>query len=292
MNNWRNVSQKSSSYFQCDQCRYSYRIQRAKIAGLAENKRELPLFTLNQALKLTDWMRPSGAIVALVSIAIAFFVSLVIINGLIGNWLLKQARSEDSILAALFFDGPSHDDLGYGYHSFSYRDTYLPFEAVGQAVDLAQKVVSDRVSTPRSSRNKKDDTVMVRVEYEDKYGQTAYRMVRQRKPSTILGRITGSLARAASFIAVGISMTGIGSFFWLMLSLPFWPLNPVRTGFFRTMRGTRDGRGGISPLGTVLLVLFVLVGLIKSVHMCWKLANRTSKFILKRAERGILEVRN
>jgi hypothetical protein len=232
-------------------------------------------------------------IVALVSIAITFFITLVIINGLIGNWLLNQARSEDSILGAVFFDGPTHDDLGYGgYHSFSYRDSYLPFEAVGQAVDLAQKVVSDRVSSPRSSKyHKKDDSIMVRVEYEDKYGQTAYRMVRQRKPPTLFKRFTGSMTKAASFIAVGVSMTGIGSFFWLMLSLPFWPLNPVRSGFFRTLRGTRDGRGGISPLGTVLLVLFVLVGLIKSVHMCWKLANRTSKFILKRAERGILEVR-
>jgi len=43
-------------------------------------------------------------------------------------------------------------------------------------------------------------------------------------------------------------------------------------------------------MGTVLVVLFVIVGLIKSVHMCWRLANRTAKIILKRAETGILEV--
>lgn len=36
--------------------------------------------------------------------------------------------------------------------------------------------------------------------------------------------------------------------------------------------------------------MFVIIGLIKSVHMCWKLANRTAKAILKRAETGILEV--
>lgn len=43
-------------------------------------------------------------------------------------------------------------------------------------------------------------------------------------------------------------------------------------------------------MGTVLVILFVIVGLVKSVHMCWRLANRTAKVILQRAETGILEV--
>lgn len=38
LNQWRTVSRGSSSFFQCDQCKYRYRVKRARIAGLAENK--------------------------------------------------------------------------------------------------------------------------------------------------------------------------------------------------------------------------------------------------------------
>lgn len=158
------------------------------------------------------------------SLAMSFFFVLVLINGFIGNWLLNKARSEDSILGAVFFEGPHIDD--YAYSSFSYRDSYLPLEAVGQAVDLAQKVVTEGLSgqKPRSKRLRKGDTEMIRVQYTDSAGQTAYRMVRKPKQSRIpgLSKAYEFAKRAASFLAVGISMTGIGSFFWLILTLPLW----------------------------------------------------------------------
>lgn len=171
--------------------------------------------------------------VALASLAMSFFFAIVIINGLLGNWLLNKARSEDSILGAVFFDGPSYED--YGYSSFSYRDSYLPLEAVGQAVDLAQKVVSEGLSGSSSlhSHNSKSKTKkriqdhkmeMVRVEYTDEDGQTAYRMVRRRIQTRrpFLSKLVNWTKDVASFLAVGISMTGIGSFFWLVLTLPLW----------------------------------------------------------------------
>lgn len=169
---------------------------------------------------------------ALASLAMSFFFILVMMNGLIGNWLLNKARSEDSILGAVFFEGPHIDD--YAYSSFSYRDSYLPLEAVGQAVDLAQKVVTEGLSGSISSTtNKKSkkknkgekSNKMIRVEYKDEDGQTAYRMVKQGKKSRLPGiprKIFSSLKKVASFLAVGISMTGIGSFFWLVLTLPLW----------------------------------------------------------------------
>lgn len=160
----------------------------------------------------------------------SFFFLLVLINGFIGNWLLNKARNEDSILGAVFFDGPSSHIDDYAYTSFSYRDSYLPLEAVGQAVDLAQKVVSEKLSLGsnngkhRSKGRKKGDTEMVRVEYKDADGQSAYRMVRKQKGSKIpgLNKVYDLVKRMASFLAVGISMTGIGSFFWLILTLPLW----------------------------------------------------------------------
>lgn len=160
----------------------------------------------------------------------SFFFALVIINGLIGNWLLKQARSEDSILGAVFFEGPHVDD--YAYSSFSYRDSYLPLEAVGQAVDLAQKVVKEGLSghstqaKKRRIKGREKDTKLQRIEYTDSQGRTAYRMVKPRKKTFRLPGLPKKglnyLKKAASFLAVGISMTGIGSFFWLILTLPLW----------------------------------------------------------------------
>lgn len=97
-----------------------------------------------------------------------------------------------------------------------------------------------------------------------------------------------------SHFVVGVSFTGIGSFLWLLLTLPLWPLHPMRAGLFRTLRGTtgRDGgRGQPSPLASVLLVLFVVVGLVKSLHLCWKFTRKGARFVLRRAENGILEVR-
>jgi hypothetical protein len=160
----------------------------------------------------------------------SFFFILVMMNGLIGNWLLHKARSEDSILGAVFFQGPNLDD--YAYSSFSYRDSYLPLEAVGQAVDLAQKVVTEGLSGSNINKKKKKSkskgeksNKMIRVEYKDADGQTAYRMVKQGKTSKLPGiskKVINSLKRIVSFLAVGISMTGIGSFFWLILTLPLW----------------------------------------------------------------------
>lgn len=40
LNTWRSVSRGSTSFFQCDQCKYKYRLKRARIAGLAENRCE------------------------------------------------------------------------------------------------------------------------------------------------------------------------------------------------------------------------------------------------------------
>jgi hypothetical protein len=66
----------------------------------------------------------------------------------------------------------------------------------------------------------------------------------------------------------------------------------MRTGLFRTVRSTRDSRGQITPMGTILLALFLLVGFLKSLHICWRLTRKVSHVILTRAENGILEVRS
>ncbi|CAD6569062.1 MAG: hypothetical protein CYPHOPRED_003043 [Cyphobasidiales sp. Tagirdzhanova-0007] len=256
LNRWRTTARSSSSFFQCDQCRYKYRIERAKIAGLAENR------------------------YALAALTVLFFFLLVFLNGFIGNWLLRQGNS-DSVVSTLFFDGPPES-----YNTWPYRESYLPLETVGQAVEFASKVADDISLTRHESAS-------ALVPDSDAYADSAaspYRMVRSKKRSK-RAQTANFAKQTVNHFVLGISMTGIGSFLWLLLTLPLWPLHPMRNGLFRSLRGNRDTRGGASPLGTALLVLFVVVGLLKSLHLCWRLTRKTAHIILTRAESGILEVR-
>ena len=74
------------------------------------------------------------------------------------------------------------------------------------------------------------------------------------------------------------------------LSLRDRPLHPLRNGLLRTVRSTRDERGRVNKFGAVLVVLFIAVGVVKSLHLCWRFTHRSAQYLLKRAETGILEV--
>lgn len=65
----------------------------------------------------------------------------------------------------------------------------------------------------------------------------------------------------------------------------------MRNGLMRSVRSSRDSRGNATPLGSILIVLFVIVGLVKSLQLCYKLTRKTAHVILSRAEESILEVR-
>lgn len=227
---------------------------------------------------------------------------LVFLNGFIGNWLLKQGNS-DSVVSTLFFNGPPDP-----YNTWPYRESYLPLEAVGQAVELASRVAED-LNIPQKGHAALQVTDSDSSSSSDS-SESSYRMVRSKKLSKRV-RTANIVKQTVNHFVLGISMTGIGSFLWLLLTLPLWyvihdelshrtpkelisvrrPLHPMRNGLFRSLRGSRDNRGGASPLGTVLLVLFVVVGLVKSLHLCWRLTRKTAHVILTRAESGILEVR-
>lgn len=319
LNRWRNRSPSSTSYFQCDQCKYRYRIKRAKIAGLAENKCEwgrdrkerllwkhldriLTWETICSPPTLTGVPVLDGAMThpptdALAGLTILAFVFLVFINGYIGNWILKQSTT-DSFASLIFYTEPS--DAGYHWHP---SGTYLPLETVGQAVELASNLAEELRYTqdggeegggssddsslrPANDVAKNDEAEQT----EASDSETSYRYVRPKmRRRNIRKKMVKRFRSIVSHFAVGVSFTGIGSFLWLLLTLPLWPFHPMRAGLFRTFRG-REGRGAASPLGSVLLALFVVVGLVKSLHLCWKLTRKGAHFVLRRAENGILEV--
>jgi len=134
---------------------------------------------------------------------------LVFLNGFIGNWLLKQGNS-DSFVSTMFFSGPPDP-----YTTWPYRESYLPLDAVGQAVEYASKVAQDIARTePKTTRFK-------RKVLEDTAGTgSSYRIVRERvRPRK---SVIKAVKQTLSHFVLGISMTGIGSFLWLLLTLPLW----------------------------------------------------------------------
>lgn len=159
---------------------------------------------------------------ALGVLTIGFFLVLVIINGFIGNWLLQQGSS-DSFVGSVFFS-PAPDP----YTSWPYRESYLPLEAVGQAVEFASKVAEDLTSSSSQSGNEKDKGIISFLHskgYDPEASETSYRMARPKAGRTRGSRrrrVKKQVSRFLNHFVLGISMTGIGSFLWLILTLPLW----------------------------------------------------------------------
>lgn len=146
---------------------------------------------------------------ALAGLTAVFFSILVFVNGFIGNWLLKQSQSSDSVAGWLFFQSPQQDSYTY-HHSWHYRDSYLPLDSIGYAVEFASKVADD-ISKPKQ--------YTLEPAEKDADG-SSYRMFRKAKRTK--RQVAFTKARnAVSHFLLGISMTSIGSFVWMLVSLPF-----------------------------------------------------------------------
>ena len=134
-------------------------------------------------------------------------------NGHLANWLLKQGRSRDSLVSYLFFQGP--DPAYDSYGSWTYSSNYLSFEAIGQAVNLAKTAAEKASLTKRID----DGDIRSDVQSKSSSGGLSYRMLGTRRKSR-RKRYFNHFANAISHLTLGISMTGISSFFWMMMSLP------------------------------------------------------------------------
>jgi hypothetical protein len=104
----------------------------------------------------------------------------------------------------LFFQSPAPVD------HWHYRDSYLPLDTIGYAVEFASKVADD-LSKPKGY-------MLEPSKAEDK--GSSYRFLR--KPKRTKRQVAFTKARKViSHFLLGISMTSIGSFVWMLISLPF-----------------------------------------------------------------------
>ncbi|KAG8816694.1 hypothetical protein FRC17_000216 [Serendipita sp. 399] len=69
----------------------------------------------------------------------------------------------------------------------------------------------------------------------------------------------------------------------------FGPLQLART---RWMRGNRREAGNIRDLGTIILIIFVLIGVARALYGVYFGTRKLAQYVLTRAENAILEVQD
>jgi len=116
------------------------------------------------------------------------------------------------------------------------------------------------------------------------------RTVRLKKngdPMDVAQAPPGIVARLLNRFVLGLSALGIVSFLQLLISLSlFAPLQIARSTWFRRRRGD----GGADGIGTILIILFVAIGVFRAVLQVYRMTAYLARFILTRAETAILDV--
>lgn len=175
------------------------------------------------------------------ALAGTFFLFLVYVNGHIGNWLIRRSQAPGSIISTLFFDGPNPSyDV---YDTWPLSSNYMSFEAVGQAVKLAHRAAANNPLTKRIEYGDATSDV-TEARYTGSGSESSYRMIGKRSKSR-RKRILTRLGDTMTHMSLGFSMTGIGSFFWMVMSLPW--LSVALLQFILLYADTRFEQAAASP---------------------------------------------
>ncbi|KAG0141310.1 hypothetical protein CROQUDRAFT_664042 [Cronartium quercuum f. sp. fusiforme G11] len=300
---WRLTAPSLRSFYQCDQCGYRYKLRRAKVAGLAENKMILGCVTM------------------------AVFSLLVTLGGFAAGWLLEGHAVRN--MAA-------EDGWTYGFGSLSYDSTG---KFVGEAVSEAVRVLNSKLpldinnptrlkvktnsDTDKNSRLESvsdgaDESYTYRYvnakrrsgstqRDEDGGSGTAGYITRNQKPLRAphcfqdrlkpwVELIVMKMEKFIKHSILGLAFIGILSFFQLVMSLTFIsPFNfGLRHSVLRMIR-TNHGRPGArdaSGLGSAMIVTFMLLGLATAIRSVWCFVRRCSQWMLRKVEDSVLDVRS
>ncbi|POW19870.1 hypothetical protein PSHT_04199 [Puccinia striiformis] len=117
---------------------------------------------------------------------------------------------------------------------------------------------------------------------------------------TILNKIFNKLELLIKHVIKGLAFIGVMSFFQLAMSVTlFSPWNfGIRNSVLRMMRSssntrtTSNGRvSGTDPngIGSLLLLIFVLLGVLKAIQSVWNLVRNSSQWALRKIEDGVLD---
>jgi len=115
-------------------------------------------------------------------------------------------------------------------------------------------------------------------------------------------RVLSKLEVVIKHTIKGLAFIGVMSFFQLAMSVTlFSPWNfGIRNSVLRMMRtgsASRTSSAGRAAaadpngVGSLLILLFVLLGLLKAIQSVWKFVRNSSRWVLRKIEDGVLDVR-
>ncbi|OAV92797.1 hypothetical protein PTTG_04943 [Puccinia triticina 1-1 BBBD Race 1] len=117
---------------------------------------------------------------------------------------------------------------------------------------------------------------------------------------SILSTVFSKLEALIKHTIKGLAFIGVMSFFQLAMSVTlFSPWNfGIRNSVLRMMRSgsssrSSAGRAAADPngIGSLLILIFVLLGVLKAIQSVWKFVRKSSQWALRKIEDGVLDVR-
>ncbi|KAG8851403.1 hypothetical protein FRB91_007983 [Serendipita sp. 411] len=271
LNTWRKTGGSSESFWSCPQCGFKYNIARTKIIGLSTSPLVLGATTVVLFL----------LIVFAASALVSYFVPE------LDDPMMTVARPYDDDLGISWYTplGVASDVIKETVHTFAEVSTpkeILEAQRLAALTNVEDTTVWGRFkrSLPLSfvlnEKKKRTKPVIKRRDPRSAYS-----------PSEDGPRITIWTRLLRKFM-LGLSLVGILSFLNLLLTMSlFGPLQIART---RWMRAGRREAGNARDLGTILIVIFVLIGVARALYGVYFGTRKLAQYVLTRAENAILEV--
>jgi len=258
LNRWRKESQSKTAFWACPQCRYRYRLVRTRAVGLASSPIVLGLSTITLFTLLV------------------FFSSFIVSAFLPSDWISSPVRySEDEYAMGAW----------YTYYTPSLMASSM-WKVAFQA--LTEFLEDDSTRSHRHKRTKQASPAQTRIAEAREGVRTGpfkstvhTRMPRPQEPEAAAFKEPTFFHRLLRRFMLGLSVLGSLSF------VNFAWTSTYALQLFRPRRGRRDGaRDGF----TLVVLIFVLIGLARAMYKMYQLTQVLVKWLLKRAETAIVEV--
>ncbi|KAH8922512.1 hypothetical protein BT69DRAFT_1350840 [Atractiella rhizophila] len=283
LNEWRRASPTTQSYFECPQCHYHYRLERTRIAGLAESKP------------------------ALFSLTVLLYLLLIFFSGHIATYFLSFSSSGTSLADSYYtvlnrgeiLDNALQTALRGISTALNMDFSFVMGEDEDEEEDAAYDLLIAALSgVDLDSLDVKEDGILRLTpdEHGDAIGRAAWHLqrAREKKEEKKRAKKEGRPAEGSITPTWGMKMTFhflLGLVFISLLSVLQILLSISFFGPFRHMTwGRRGGRGGGVNLEGIVLVAVVAYGSVKVFMTCWRWTKIGVRWGLKRIETRVLEV--
>lgn len=280
---WRTMSQSQSAFWSCPQCGFRYALARTRALGLATSP------------------------VILSSASVMLFTIIVLLSSFVGTWFVPDAGAlnEPSASTRRASDSDSIYSFGFvisplDYYTYSWDTAKDMFKlAVRTFGDISNsdefwkndedgdddrnRDIVDEASYERVRGSSGGFKNTVKVSQKKKTRQKSTKRKARAPPSKFGRIIRGFIYR----FTTGLGVVGILSFLNLIFS--FGLVAPLRLLGGNWTRGQR-GRGAANDTASLVIVIFILIGVVRAVWLVYKLTRHLAQLLLRRAETAILEV--